>query len=116
MKLTDVSYKVKLFDMHKSDPFGPKSRGDQFELFELSDGWYAFKLLLYDDLFKISRLPREAIDSPLTYTRGRDLHAVGVVLLQMLMGLDVTGRYPNVKAALQSCSFEFSSCDLFLTH
>ncbi|KLO11482.1 hypothetical protein SCHPADRAFT_831061 [Schizopora paradoxa] len=88
VKLTNVSYAVKLLDMHKSDPFGPKTRGDQSELLEFTDDW----------------LPREAIESPLTYTRGRDLHAVGAVLLQMLMGLDVITRFPDAKAAIQKCN------------
>lgn len=48
----------------------------------------------------IRRLPKEALDSPLVYTRGRDIHAVGIVLLQMLLGRDIVERYPDVHSAL----------------
>lgn len=41
--------------------------------------------------------------SALVYTRHRDLHAVGIVLLQMLLGPDVTERFTDAHAALQAC-------------
>ena len=44
-------------------------------------------------------------ESSLLYTRHRDIHSVGIVLLQMLLGLDVTERYANVHVALQACAY-----------
>ena len=41
-------------------------------------------------------------ESSLLYTRHRDIHAVGIVLLQMLLGLDVTDQFSNVQYALMS--------------
>ena len=41
-------------------------------------------------------------ESSLFYTRLRDIHAVGIVLLQMLLGLDVTDQFSNVQYALMS--------------
>jgi hypothetical protein len=41
-------------------------------------------------------------ESSLLYTRHRDIHAVGIVLLQMLLGLDVTDHFSNVQYALMS--------------
>jgi translation initiation factor 2-alpha kinase 4 len=43
-----------------------------------------------------------AVDSPLTYTRSRDLYCVGIILLQMLLGLDVMYQFPNVQSVLNS--------------
>ncbi len=40
-------------------------------------------------------------DSALSYTRHRDIHAVGIVLLQMLIGHDVMERFEDPQAALQ---------------
>jgi eukaryotic translation initiation factor 2-alpha kinase 4 len=51
----------------------------------------------------LPRMSKDASDSPLVFTRGRDIHAAGIVLLQMLMGLDVIDRYPNVHEALRNC-------------
>jgi len=50
------------------------------------------------------RLPRDVKnESSLLYTRQRDIHAVGIVLLQMLLGLDVMQQYSDVHMALDSC-------------
>ncbi|KAG6856809.1 hypothetical protein H0H87_000506 [Tephrocybe sp. NHM501043] len=49
------------------------------------------------------RLSREEKnESSLLYTRQRDIHAVGIVLLQMLLGMDVTEKYANIHEALQA--------------
>ena len=42
-------------------------------------------------------------ESSLFYTRHRDIHAVGIVLLQMLLGLDVTERFSDIQSALSFC-------------
>ena len=48
-------------------------------------------------------MPKDAVDSPLEYTKNRDIHSVGVILLQMLLGLDVMERYPDFHFALRNC-------------
>lgn len=48
------------------------------------------------------------MDSTLIYTRSRDIHCVGVIYLQMLLGLDVVDRFADVRAALQHCAYSLS--------
>ena len=48
------------------------------------------------------------MDSTLLYTRSRDIHCVGVIYLQMLLGLDVVDRFADVRAALQHCAYSVS--------
>ena len=43
-------------------------------------------------------------ESSLLYTRHSDIHSVGIVLLQMLLGLDATDRYADVFSALHACA------------
>jgi translation initiation factor 2-alpha kinase 4 len=52
-------------------------------------------------LYRLSRDVKN--ESSLVYTRHRDIHSVGIVLLQMLMGLGVTERFSNVHTARQFC-------------
>jgi len=56
-------------------------------------------------LLTVYRLPKEAMDSPLQYSKSRDVHSVGVLFLQMLVGWNVMEIYPSPKLALQSRSF-----------
>jgi translation initiation factor 2-alpha kinase 4 len=49
------------------------------------------------------RLAKDGHDSALIYTKARDVHYAGVVLLQMLLGRDVVERFPDAHAALASC-------------
>ena len=52
----------------------------------------------------LDRLSREVQnESSLLYTCERDIHAIGIVLLQMLMGLDVMERYPDAQMAIHAC-------------
>lgn len=72
------------------------------------EAWYAF-FFLPPFFFAYSwirdRLSRDAKnESSLFYTHHRDIHSVGIVLLQMLLGLDVTERYADVHTALQDCA------------
>jgi translation initiation factor 2-alpha kinase 4 len=61
------------------------------------------------------RLPRDVKnESSLLYTRSRDIHAVGIVLLQMVLGLDVTERFSDIHMALEPCMFSASSLLLSL--
>ncbi|KAI0266451.1 kinase-like domain-containing protein [Gloeopeniophorella convolvens] len=87
IKLFKVGYYVKLLDLHRSNPF----RTDlppAAESMNLSESWLA----------------KDAQDSTLIYTKGRDIHYVGVVFLQMLLGRDVVEHFPDAQAALTSSS------------
>ena len=59
-----------------------------------------------------SRMP--PVESRLNYTKARDIHSVGIVLLQMLMGRDVMEKYPNPQTALQLRALLFTSAALFI--
>ncbi|KAG6890525.1 hypothetical protein C0995_007725 [Termitomyces sp. Mi166 len=85
VKLGRVGYPTRLLDLHRSNPFGTNL--SPIEEPPIPEGW-------------LSR--EEKNESALLYTRQRDIHAVGIVLLQMLLGLDVTERYANIHEALQS--------------
>ncbi|KAL0961127.1 hypothetical protein HGRIS_006101 [Hohenbuehelia grisea] len=86
VKLGRCVFHTHLLDLHKSNPFGSKLSLPSDET-RIPDGW----------LFKD---PKN--DSSLVYTRQRDIHAVGVVLIQMLVGHDVMDVYPTPQAALLS--------------
>ncbi|KAJ7432513.1 kinase-like domain-containing protein [Mycena galericulata] len=88
VKLTKVAFYTRLLDLHRSNPFGPGISLDLDE-WRLPDQW------LSKDVKN---------ESALLYTRHRDIHAVGVVLMQMLLGLDVTERYPDAYAAIRASS------------
>ena len=53
------------------------------------------------------------------YTCQCDIHAIGIVLLQMLMGLDVMERFPDTQTAVHACqlffAFLFCFCSLINT-
>ncbi|EGN94241.1 hypothetical protein SERLA73DRAFT_126224 [Serpula lacrymans var. lacrymans S7.3] len=84
VKIGKVGYHVRLQDLHRSNPFGSGILSSSEEAV-LSDAW----------------LSKDVLESPLSYTRSRDIHHVGIVLLQMLMGRDVTRQYSDPQAALQ---------------
>ncbi|KAG5719281.1 Serine/threonine-protein kinase gcn2 [Termitomyces sp. T112] len=98
VKLGRVGYPTRLLDLHRSNPFGTNL--PPTEELPIPEGW-------------LSR--EEKNESALLYTRQRDIHAVGIVLLQMLLGLDVTERYSNIPEALQS-SFLSSSLARYATN
>ncbi|KAI0696604.1 hypothetical protein BC835DRAFT_1341525 [Cytidiella melzeri] len=89
VKVHKVAYYVQLLDMNRSDPFSARSNVPDCPI---PDGW----------------MHKDAIDSPLVYTRSRDIHAVGIVLLQMLMGLDVMNRYRDVHEALRNSTISLT--------
>lgn len=85
VKIRKACYYGKLLDLHRSNPFGynvPNGEEPQ-----IPDTW----------------LPKDAVDSPLLYTRSRDIHCAGVVVLQMLLGRDVMQRFIDPQAALHAC-------------
>lgn len=103
IKLMKAAFYAKLHDMHKSEPFSSSVKADdQGE--PLPDDWYDLELRTESHgLTILSRLLRETLDSPLTYSRARDIHATGIILLQMLLGLDVTKKFPDPATAMHAC-------------
>ncbi|KAJ7874765.1 kinase-like domain-containing protein [Mycena olivaceomarginata] len=83
--LTKVAFYTRLVDLHRSNPFDPTISVELDES-RIPDQW------LSKDIKN---------ESALLYTRHRDIHAVGIVLMQMLLGLDVTERYPDAYAAMR---------------
>ncbi|KAF9231990.1 hypothetical protein BU15DRAFT_90768 [Melanogaster broomeanus] len=77
VKIGRVGYHVRLKDLHKSNPFSPGL------------------VLVNGDHSSIL---------PCRYTRGRDIHSVGVVFLQMLHGQGVMQKFSDPREALQSAS------------
>ncbi|KAI0653862.1 Serine/threonine-protein kinase [Cubamyces menziesii] len=83
VKIFNACYHVCLLALHRSNNIG--FAGDpQVEDMQIPEGW----------------MPQDAVESTLVYTRGRDIHAVGVIVLQMLLGRDVMDRYPDPQSAL----------------
>ncbi|KAJ7668466.1 kinase-like domain-containing protein [Mycena polygramma] len=88
VKLTKVAFYTRLLDLHRSNAFGPGIAVDPDES-RIPDQW------LSKDLKN---------ESALIYTRHRDIHAVGIVLMQMLLGLDVTEKFSDAYAAIHSAA------------
>ncbi|KAJ7186042.1 hypothetical protein C8R46DRAFT_937688 [Mycena filopes] len=77
-KLTKPAFYTRLLDLHRSNPFAPLDAEREEE--QLPEAWLSKTALT---------------ESTLLYTRQRDIHAVGIVLMQMLCGLDVMARFPG---------------------
>lgn len=89
IKLGRAVFHTHLLDLHRSNSFGPHVPPLPEEP-ACIDGW----------------LSRDAKnESLLLYTRRRDIHNVGIVLLEMVMGLDVTERFGDVQSAIHACRF-----------
>ncbi|KAI9457648.1 kinase-like domain-containing protein [Lactarius psammicola] len=87
VKVIMTGYYVKLLDLHRSNPFGPSSL-PVVDSTNLPESWLA----------------KDVHDSTFIYTKARDIHYAGVILLQMLLGRDVVERFPDAQAALVSSS------------
>ncbi|KAI9461114.1 hypothetical protein HD554DRAFT_2206776 [Boletus coccyginus] len=87
VKVGKVGYHTRLKDLHRSNPFssGLALINDEHDI---PDAW----------------LSKEVLDSPLSYTRGRDIHSIGVVFLQMLHGQGVMYKFNDPREALQAAS------------
>jgi translation initiation factor 2-alpha kinase 4 len=48
-------------------------------------------------------LTRECLESPLAYTKARDVHDAGMVMMQLLLGRDVYRRFQEPRSALSFC-------------
>lgn len=88
IKLGKVCYHTLLLDLHRSNEFG-SSKLPNVEDSHIPEAWRSRDVQTESSLF---------------YTRHRDIHAVGIVLLQMLLGLDVTERFSDIYSALLSSS------------
>ncbi|KAJ7070074.1 hypothetical protein C8F01DRAFT_1115157 [Mycena amicta] len=86
VKLMKVGFYTRLLDLHRSNPFGSDISVEPDEP-RVPDQW------LFKDVKN---------ESSLIYTRQRDIHDVGIVLLQMLLGLDVRERYPDPFTAIRA--------------
>lgn len=80
VKLSRCSYFMRLLDLHKSNAFSVSAEDE----LRIPQSW----------------IMREVAQNPLQYTRVRDLWNVGIVLLQMLYGLDVMERYIDYRGVL----------------
>ncbi|KIY47671.1 kinase-like protein [Fistulina hepatica ATCC 64428] len=88
IKLGKVGFYTRLLDLNKSNPFNLHTPLEEhLNHTDLPESWLS---------------PEVTSDSALVYTPRRDIHSMGVVLLQMLMGLDVTHVYSDVQSALQA--------------
>ena len=91
IKLCKATFHTRLLDLHRSNSFGPHTPVPVEE--PLGGGW-------------VSRDVQN--ESSLLYTRQRDIHDVGIVLAQMLMGLDVVTRVQDPQTAIRACMSCFS--------
>ncbi|KIK54868.1 hypothetical protein GYMLUDRAFT_206162 [Collybiopsis luxurians FD-317 M1] len=85
LKLFKVGYFTRLLDLHRSNQFRATLTYTNGDL-PIPDAW------LSKDVKN---------ESALVYTRHRDIHSVGIVLLQMLSGLDVVQKFSDVHTALK---------------
>lgn len=84
VKLQKVSFHARLLELHKSNPFA--SHITTTDDYHLPAAW----------------ISRDADESPLLYSRQRDIHDVGIVFLQMLVGLDVVDRFSDLASVFTS--------------
>lgn len=90
IKLTNVAYPTRLADLNRSNPFNNSFSPTLDGGSKVPDAW------LSDDVKN---------ESTLIYTRDRDIHSVGIVFLQMCMGLSVVENYADIHVALIACAF-----------
>ncbi|KAF9527861.1 other/PEK/GCN2 protein kinase [Crepidotus variabilis] len=89
IKLCKAAFHTRLLDLHRSNSFGAHTPMPPEYQLESSnpEGW------LSKDVQH---------ESSLIYTRQRDIHDVGIILLKMLLGLDIVDRYPDPITAIHS--------------
>jgi hypothetical protein len=95
VRIGRVGWYTKLRDLHRSDPIARHIVLN--EPGGLDEGWLSKEL---------------QNESSLVYTPRRDIHAVGIVALQMLMGLDVTNKFVDVRTAVSFCKSTMTNLDL----
>ncbi|KAH9846907.1 Serine/threonine-protein kinase [Lenzites betulinus] len=87
VKIFNVCYHVCLLALHRSNNIGFAGDSQADEL-QVPEGW----------------TPQDNNESTLLFTKGRDIHAAGIVVVQMLMGRDVMDKYPDPQSALHTAS------------
>ncbi|KAF8527423.1 hypothetical protein BU17DRAFT_81573 [Hysterangium stoloniferum] len=95
IKLQRASWFVMLSNLHKSNPFGPFPEQPKTLLPET---W----------------LPKEAVHSPLSYTRTRDISQLAVVFIQMVLGTDAALEFNDPPAAIRSTKFPETMRDMVM--
>ncbi|EJF61645.1 Serine/threonine-protein kinase [Dichomitus squalens LYAD-421 SS1] len=103
VKLFKVGYHVRLLDLHRSDPFG-FNVDVRLDEDNTPEGWRVAQFIhiappLNQHLFRMA-----PVESKLDYTKARDIHSAGIVLLQMLLGRDVMERFSDPQSALHTTS------------
>ncbi|KAL1746128.1 hypothetical protein HDZ31DRAFT_81443 [Schizophyllum fasciatum] len=103
VRIGRVGLHTKLRDLYRSNPWGlPSDANTTTNL----DG--DSSLAKDDAEDAVNELPEGWLskdvknESALVYTARRDIHAVGIVFLQMLLGLDVMRQYEDIKSAIHS--------------
>ncbi|KAG1724557.1 kinase-like domain-containing protein [Suillus lakei] len=100
VRIGKVGYHARLKDYHKSNPFGNGISNVNEEEYIRPTPW----------------LSKDVLESVLSYTRGRDIHSVGVIFMQMVDGRDVMRQFSDpkeaVQAALASLSPTLQTCAL----
>ncbi|KAG0696775.1 hypothetical protein DFH29DRAFT_949716 [Suillus ampliporus] len=88
VRIGKVGYHARLKDYHKSNPFGNGISNVNEEEYIRPTPW----------------LSKDVLESVLSYTRGRDIHSVGVIFMQMVNGRDVMRQFSEPKEAVQAAA------------
>ncbi|KAG2365174.1 kinase-like domain-containing protein [Suillus spraguei] len=88
VKIGKVGYHARLKDYHKSNPFGTGISNVNEEEYIRPTPW----------------LSKDVLESVLSYTRGRDIHSVGVIFMQMVNGRDVMRQFNDPNEAVQAAA------------
>ncbi|TRM58463.1 hypothetical protein BD626DRAFT_573474 [Schizophyllum amplum] len=103
VRIGRVSFHTRLRDLYRSNPWGlPANNSDTVNLdgdstWAPDDGDNAFSEIPDGWLSKDVKN-----ESALVYTARRDIHAVGIVFLQMLLGLDVMKQFDDIRDAVHA--------------
>ncbi|KIY67256.1 Serine/threonine-protein kinase [Cylindrobasidium torrendii FP15055 ss-10] len=97
VRLGKAAYWTQLQDLHRSNGFGKDCVNQGTPGSIVRDAW------LSKDVKN---------ESLLLYTRQRDIHSVGIVFLQMILGVDVMDRFSDIHSAVMSPSISshFQRC------
>ncbi|KAG1764160.1 kinase-like domain-containing protein [Suillus placidus] len=88
VRIGKVGYHARLKDYHKSNPFGNGISNVNEEEYIRPTPW----------------LSKDVLESVLSYTRGRDIHSVGVIFMQMVNGRDVMRQFSDPNEAVQAAA------------
>ncbi|KAG2126151.1 kinase-like domain-containing protein [Suillus cothurnatus] len=88
VRIGKVGYHARLKDYHKSNPFGNGISSVNEEEYIRPTPW----------------LSKDVLESVLSYTRGRDIHSVGVIFMQMVGGRDVMKQFSDPNEAVQAAA------------